>query len=146
MLVETSYAANGRKSSVAYDHFSLLRTLKDGFGLPCLNQACDATSLIMNDMFGGKQARVGKASSANAVTRFRRAGRRCDRTRVGSRRPPGSRLRCQPRRRGMSDDHHDITVRRQRLVGGQEPQRLGHCLSDQHPVERITMISERQMA
>jgi hypothetical protein len=86
MLVETSYAANGRKSSVAYDHFSLLRTLKDGFGLPCLNQACDATSLIMNDMFGGKQARVGKASSANAVTRFRRAGRRCDRTRDRSRR------------------------------------------------------------
>jgi hypothetical protein len=54
MLVETSYAANGRKSSVAYDHFSLLRTLKVGFGLPCLNQACDAPSLIMNDMFGGK--------------------------------------------------------------------------------------------
>jgi hypothetical protein len=54
MLVETSYAANGRKSSVAYDHLSLRRTLKVGFGLPCLNHACDATSLIMNDMFGGK--------------------------------------------------------------------------------------------
>jgi hypothetical protein len=52
--VETSYAANGRKSSVAYDHLSLRRTLKVGFGLPCLNHACDATSLIMNDMFGGK--------------------------------------------------------------------------------------------
>ena len=54
MLVETSYAANGRKSSVAYDHFSQLRTLEAGFGLPCLNRACDTTSLIMNDMFGGK--------------------------------------------------------------------------------------------
>jgi hypothetical protein len=54
MLVETSYAANGRKSNVAYDHFSLLRTLEAGFGLPCLNHACDTTSLIMNDMFGGK--------------------------------------------------------------------------------------------
>jgi len=146
MLVETSYAANGRKSSVAYDHFSLLRTLKDGFGLPCLNQACDATSLIMNDMFGGKQARVGKASSANAVTRFRRAGRRCDRTRDRSRRRRVRASDVSLGDGGMSDDHHDITVRRQRLVGGQEPQRLGHCLSDQHPVERITMISERQMA
>jgi hypothetical protein len=54
MLVETSYAANGRKSSVAYDHFSLLRKLEAGFSLRCLNHACDATSLIMNDMFGGK--------------------------------------------------------------------------------------------
>lgn len=52
MLVETSYATNGRKSTTPYDHFSLLRTLEAGFGLPCLNHACDTTSLIMNDMFG----------------------------------------------------------------------------------------------
>ena len=39
-------------SANAYDHFSLLRTLEAGFGLPCLNHACDSTSLIMNDMFG----------------------------------------------------------------------------------------------
>ena len=52
MLVETSYAKNGKKSSTPYDHFSLLRTLEAGFGLPCLNHACDSTSLIMNDMFG----------------------------------------------------------------------------------------------
>lgn len=54
MLVETSYATNGQKSATAYDHFSLLRTLEAGFGLPCLNHACDSTSLIMNDMFGSK--------------------------------------------------------------------------------------------
>jgi hypothetical protein len=54
MLVETNYAPNGRKSSVAYDHFSLLRTLEAGFDLPCLNHACDATSLVMNDMFGAR--------------------------------------------------------------------------------------------
>lgn len=53
MLTETNYARNGRKSATPYDHFSLLRTLEAGFGLPCLNHACDATSKVMNDMFGG---------------------------------------------------------------------------------------------
>jgi hypothetical protein len=52
MLVETNYAANGRMSAVPYDHFSLLRTLEAGFGLPCLNHSCDKTSRVMNDMFG----------------------------------------------------------------------------------------------
>lgn len=53
MLVETNYAANGRVSNQPYDHFSLLRTLEAGFHLPCLNHACDSTSKVMNDMFGG---------------------------------------------------------------------------------------------
>ncbi len=53
MLVETNYAPNGNVSSTYYDHFSLLRTMEAGFGLPCLNHACDLTSKIMNDMFGG---------------------------------------------------------------------------------------------
>jgi phosphatidylinositol-3-phosphatase len=53
MLVETNYARNGRVSNKPYDHFSLLRTLEAGFGLPCLNHACDPTSKVMNDMFGG---------------------------------------------------------------------------------------------
>jgi hypothetical protein len=52
LLVETNYAANGAVSGVPYDHYSLLRTLEAGFGLPCLNHACDATSLVMNDVFG----------------------------------------------------------------------------------------------
>ena len=52
-LVETNYAANGAMSSTPYDHFSLLRTLEAGFGLHCLNHACDQTSLVMNDVFGG---------------------------------------------------------------------------------------------
>ncbi len=52
-LVETNYAPNNTVSSVPYDHFSLLRTLEAGFGLPCLNHACDETSLVMNDVFGG---------------------------------------------------------------------------------------------
>jgi hypothetical protein len=53
MLVETNYVRNGRVSNKPYDHFSLLRTLEAGFGLPCLNHACDSTSKVMNDMFGG---------------------------------------------------------------------------------------------
>ena len=53
MLVETNYARNGRVSNNPYDHFSLLRTLEAGFGLACLNHACDTTSKVMNDMFGG---------------------------------------------------------------------------------------------
>jgi hypothetical protein len=52
-LVETNYAPNGAVSNTPYDHFSLLRTLEAGFGLPCLNHACDSTSLVMNDLFGG---------------------------------------------------------------------------------------------
>lgn len=54
-LSETNYAANGVKSSAPYDHFSLLRTLEAGFGLPCLNHACDQTSLVMNELFGAAQ-------------------------------------------------------------------------------------------
>jgi hypothetical protein len=54
MTVETNYAPNGRVSQVPYDHFSLLKTLEAGFGLPCLNHACDQTSKIMGDMFGAR--------------------------------------------------------------------------------------------
>ena len=53
LLVETSYAANQRIVARPYDHYSLLRTLEAGFGLPCLNHACDATSEVMNELFGG---------------------------------------------------------------------------------------------
>jgi hypothetical protein len=53
LLVETNYAANGRVSSRPYDHYSLLRTLEAGFGLKCLNHACDRTSRVMNELFGG---------------------------------------------------------------------------------------------
>jgi hypothetical protein len=52
MLVETNYAANGKKSGKPYDHYSLLRTLQAGFGLSCLNHSCDSTSQVMNEMFG----------------------------------------------------------------------------------------------
>ena len=48
---ETNHGPNGRTSSVPYDHFSLLKTLEAGFGLPCLNHACDPTSKVMTDLF-----------------------------------------------------------------------------------------------
>jgi hypothetical protein len=53
--VETNYEKNGRVSDDPVDHFSLLRTLEAGFGLPCLNHACDATSEVMNKLFGGER-------------------------------------------------------------------------------------------
>lgn len=52
-LVETNYAKNGRVDTGFYDHYSLLRTLEAGFGLPCLNHACNSTSKVMNVAFGG---------------------------------------------------------------------------------------------
>ncbi len=55
MLVETNYATNHRISNRSYDHYSLLRTLEAGFGLPCLNHACDATSQVMDDLFGAPE-------------------------------------------------------------------------------------------
>jgi hypothetical protein len=54
MLAETNYAPNGKVINSNYDHYSLLRTIEAGFGLPCLNHACDPTSKIMDDMFGGR--------------------------------------------------------------------------------------------
>jgi hypothetical protein len=53
LLVETNYAPNGRTSDLPCDHFSLLRSLEAGFGLPCLNHACDPTSKVLNKLFGG---------------------------------------------------------------------------------------------
>lgn len=55
MLSETNYGENGKVSARPYDHFSLLKTFEAGFGLPCLNHACDVTSKVMNDVFGGSE-------------------------------------------------------------------------------------------
>ena len=46
----------------------------------------------------------------------------------------------------LSDQDDDITIGSQRLVRCQESQRFGNRLGDEHPVERVTMISERQTA
>lgn len=53
-IVETNYSPKGVKSANFYTHFSLLRTIEGGFGLPCLNHACDENAKTMSDLFGGK--------------------------------------------------------------------------------------------
>ncbi len=54
MIVDTNYGTHGRTSAQFYTHFSLLRTIEGGFGLPCLNHACDASTATMTDLFGEK--------------------------------------------------------------------------------------------
>lgn len=52
-IVDTSYGVHGVKSGTFYTHFSLLRSIEGGLGLPCLNHACDATT--MTDLFAAQQ-------------------------------------------------------------------------------------------
>ncbi|HEV7966048.1 MAG TPA: alkaline phosphatase family protein [Candidatus Acidoferrales bacterium] len=53
LTVETNgEAPEGVQSSVYYNSFSLLKSLEAGFGLPCLNHACDANVNVMRDLFG----------------------------------------------------------------------------------------------
>jgi len=40
-------------SGQPYNHFSLLKSLEAGFGLPCLNHACDSNVNVMTYLFGG---------------------------------------------------------------------------------------------
>lgn len=54
MIVLTNYGVSRVTSTKSYNHFSLLKTLEAGFGLSCLNHACDATSKVMSDVFFGK--------------------------------------------------------------------------------------------
>lgn len=50
-IVETNYGVKGVASSQPYNHFSLLKTLEAGFGLTCLNHACDSNVQMMSDLF-----------------------------------------------------------------------------------------------
>ena len=50
-IVDTNFDPHGRTSTERYTHFSLLKSLEAGFGLPCLNHACDANSKVMTDLF-----------------------------------------------------------------------------------------------
>ncbi len=51
LLVDTNYGRNAVRSARRYTHYSLLKTLEAGFGLPCLNHACDANVQVMSDLF-----------------------------------------------------------------------------------------------
>lgn len=54
LTVETNYCNNHSvQSTKYYNSFFLLRSLEAGFGLPCLNHACDPGVSPMTDLFGG---------------------------------------------------------------------------------------------
>lgn len=54
VIVDTNYASGGVKSSVFYTHFSLLKSIEGGLGLPCLNHARDSDAATMSDLLLGK--------------------------------------------------------------------------------------------
>jgi hypothetical protein len=69
LTVETNYGVSGVKSNAFYTHFSLLRSLESGFGLPCLNHACDADTATMTDLFApAPTAQVTPAPPARFMT------------------------------------------------------------------------------
>jgi len=51
LIVDTNYGVRGVQSAQRYTHFSLLKSLEAGFGLPCLNHACDESVKVMSDLF-----------------------------------------------------------------------------------------------
>jgi phosphatidylinositol-3-phosphatase len=51
-IVDTNYGVHGVSSPQFYTHFSLLKSIEAGLGLPCLNHACDAGVNVMSDLFG----------------------------------------------------------------------------------------------
>jgi len=64
LITDTNYAPNGLVSSAYYTHFGLLKTLEAGFGLPCLNHACDADQNVMKDLFPSAGANGAAATGA----------------------------------------------------------------------------------
>src|SRR3974390_1410823 len=52
LIVDTNYGKLGKVSNTYYTHFSLLKTIQEGFGLPCLNHSCDSDTVTMTDLFG----------------------------------------------------------------------------------------------
>jgi phosphatidylinositol-3-phosphatase len=55
VIIDTNYGPHGLTSANFYTHFSLLRTIEGGLGLPCLNHACDWNAKVMSDLFGGNR-------------------------------------------------------------------------------------------
>jgi len=52
LIVDTNNGIHGGISGAPYNHFSLLKSMESGFGLPCLNHACDSNVSLMTDLFG----------------------------------------------------------------------------------------------
>jgi hypothetical protein len=59
LVVDTNYGVKGVQSNNFYTHFSLLKSLEAGFGLPCLNHACDAGTNVMSDLFASGEGHDG---------------------------------------------------------------------------------------
>jgi len=53
-IVDTNYGPRQVQSKQFYTHFSLVKSIEAGFGLPCLNHACDQNVNVMSDLFGGE--------------------------------------------------------------------------------------------
>ncbi len=54
LTVETNRnGQSGVQSGTYYNSYSVLKSMEAGFGLPCLNHACDAGVNVMSDLFGG---------------------------------------------------------------------------------------------
>jgi len=51
LIVDTNYGSHGVQSGTFYTHFSLLKSIEGGLGLPCLNHACDSDVSVMSDLF-----------------------------------------------------------------------------------------------
>jgi hypothetical protein len=51
LTVDTNYSSKSVQSKNFYTHFSLLKSVEAGFGLPCLNHACDSSTKVMSDLF-----------------------------------------------------------------------------------------------
>ena len=51
-IVDTNYGLHQVQSGQFYTHLSLLKSIEAGFGLPCLNHACDENVNVMSDLFG----------------------------------------------------------------------------------------------
>jgi len=45
LVISPLLSRSGMQSSLAHDHYSLLRTIEDGLGLPCLSNSCQANDL-----------------------------------------------------------------------------------------------------
>jgi phosphatidylinositol-3-phosphatase len=54
VIVDTNYGPHGVPSSRRYTHFSLLKSIESGLGLPCLNHACDSNVHVMSDLFADR--------------------------------------------------------------------------------------------
>lgn len=52
LIVDNNFGTHGVSSANFYTHFSLLRAIEGGLGLPCLNHACDSDVVAMTDLFG----------------------------------------------------------------------------------------------